>query len=348
MTDNQNDQTIVRQYGEFSVGAWLVTGSKDSAPVVSSSVTTHKEAGEADAERTNILTLHKEAGQPARRNATGPRTALGKKRSSQNAIKFGIFSKATLLKSESRAEFESLRNALWKSKQPGDEFEELLLDKMVSNLWRQRRVLVAECAEILRNSEFVEFDRRREEEVEAEEISGNRSDGLIWNIQNPYVRERCKELLVKLHDGIQTDGLGWSQASSTLQTIYGDTHRPHLRPTLYEAFWAWLRTATLSETERQEKGYATREQCEQEVLRQITAEINYLKHYQDKRESIESKRKEVEFLRQRVPDSPAMDRLLRQENSLERAFDRLLTQYERAQRMRKGQPLPPQLDVKIS
>ena len=35
-------------------------------------------------------------------------------------------------------------------------------------------------------------------------------------------------------------------------------------------------------------------------------------------------------------------------SSLERALDRMLTQYERAQRIRKGQPLPPQLDVKIS
>jgi hypothetical protein len=31
-----------------------------------------------------------------------------------------------------------------------------------------------------------------------------------------------------------------------------------------------------------------------------------------------------------------------------REFYRLLAQYERAQGIRKGQPLPPQLDVKIS
>ena len=41
--------------------------------------------------------------------ATGPRTEVGKGRSSRNAIKHGIFSKAILLKEESRAEFELLR-----------------------------------------------------------------------------------------------------------------------------------------------------------------------------------------------------------------------------------------------
>jgi hypothetical protein len=40
--------------------------------------------------------------------------------------------------------------------------------------------------------------------------------------------------------------------------------------------------------------------------------------------------------------------MIRYGNSLERAFDRMLIQLERAQRMREGQPLPPELDVKIS
>ena len=35
-------------------------------------------------------------------------------------------------------------------------------------------------------------------------------------------------------------------------------------------------------------------------------------------------------------------------SSFERAFDRMLTQYDRAERMHKGQPLAPQVDVKIS
>jgi len=42
-----------------------------------------------------------------------------------------------------------LRDGLWKAKQPGNEFEEILLDKMVSILWRQRRVLIAEGADLV-------------------------------------------------------------------------------------------------------------------------------------------------------------------------------------------------------
>ena len=55
-----------------------------------------------------------------------------------------------------------------------------------------------------------------------------------------------------------------------------------------------------------------------------------------------------EFSGKSGPDFPGLDRLLRYPIALERAFDRTLTQLERLQRIRKGQPLPPQVDVNIS
>jgi hypothetical protein len=47
-------------------------------------------------------------------------------------------------------------------------------------------------------------------------------------------------------------------------------------------------------------------------------------------------------------DTGELDRLVRYESNLERAFDRTLTQLERIRRVRSGEPLPPQLDIKIS
>jgi hypothetical protein len=95
-------------------------------------------------------------------------------------------------------------------------------------------------------------------------------------------------------------------------------------------------------------GFATPQECEQFVLKAIAAEISRLEQHKEKHNSIESKRVEVEILRQRLPDSPELDRLLRYMICLERAFDRMRTQYDRAQHIRRGQPLPPHVDVKIS
>ena len=355
MTDNQNDKAVVRQYGEFSVDAWLVASSEDSAPAVSPSVTTQKEAGELSVERANILTLIREADQPDRRKATGPRTELGRQRSSQNALKSGILSRATLLNGESKFEYRSLLEDLLKTCQPKGRLEEILVEKLVTIVWRYRRLLVAEGAEIQKHSEFLEIDRQCAEKKESEEISLKQQEGrlrdmslgpvgLMWDIHNMDVLEHCKELLVELRDAIQRNGLNWDRDSSTLMTIYGNDRRPHLRLTLLQEYWEWFNTSKVSETERKEEGYATPEECRAELLRLVNSEINYLIRYR----KIESKRREVEILRQRVPDSPGLDRLLRYESTLERAFDRTLAQLERAQRMRKGQPLPPQLDIKIS
>ena len=49
-----------------------------------------------------------------------------------------------------------------------------------------------------------------------------------------------------------------------------------------------------------------------------------------------------------IPDAPGLDRLLRYEASLERVFDRTLSQLERLQRMRLGQPVPPPFKLEVS
>jgi hypothetical protein len=46
--------------------------------------------------------------------------------------------------------------------------------------------------------------------------------------------------------------------------------------------------------------------------------------------------------------SETVDHLICYEASLEKAFGRTLAQLQRAQQLRKGLPLPPQLDVKIT
>ena len=80
----------------------------------------------------------------------------------------------------------------------------------------------------------------------------------------------------------------------------------------------------------------------------IDKEIRRLKKHQKARAAIESERLKVEALRRVVPESPALDRLLRYEASLERNIDRTLSHLERLQRMRLGQPVLPKLEVSHS
>ncbi len=65
-----------------------------------------------------------------------------------------------MLKGESRADYNLLLKGLRETFQPVGKFEELLVEKLATISWRHRRLLVAEGAEIRKNSEFLEFDQR--------------------------------------------------------------------------------------------------------------------------------------------------------------------------------------------
>ncbi len=284
--------------------------------------------------------------------ATGPRTPSGKKRSKYNALKHGILSGAVVLKGESRAEYDSLLKDLWETIQPEGRLEEILVEKLATILWRHRRLLMAEAAEIRKATEFLERDQRNQQEAEAEEIGSSSvleyDGGLIRKIQNPVVLRRCLELLVELRQGIETDGFDPEQDTPILEKICGDRDSTALHETLYDTYLMWLSTRDVPEEEREREGYATPEQCKQNVLHEIDAEIRRLKRYQKARASIEGDRIKLEILRQSIPDFPRSDRLLRYEASLERAFERTLNQLERLQRMRLGQPVLPPVKIEVS
>ena len=104
------------------------------------------------------------------RGATGPRTPEGKQRSRHNALKHGIFSASALLKGESRAEYNSLLEGLVEALAPEGKLEEVLVEKLATTLWRLRRMIRAEVAEIRRGVDFMQWEQQAREQKEAQEI----------------------------------------------------------------------------------------------------------------------------------------------------------------------------------
>ncbi len=284
--------------------------------------------------------------------ATGPRTQQGKQRASRNAIKFGIFSKVIVLKDESRTEYDRLVARLWEAWQPEGAHEELQVEKLATTTWRQRRLLLAEGAEIRKNAEFVELDQRDREREEAERIvtlsDSLNNHGLIGKIHNPAVLERCLELLAELRKQVEEDGFNLEYDEPILEMIYGDRDENRLRGGLYQSYETWLNTSEVPKEERGREGYASPAQCRKNILQDIDEEIRRLKRDQKARASVQTARTELEIVCRNVPDGPGLDRLLRYEASLDRSFDRTLSQLERLQRMRLGQPVLPKLEVRNS
>lgn len=74
----------------------------------------------------------------------GVKTEAGKVVSRYNALKHGLLSEKTLMSGEKRAELEDLRQRMVTDLHPQTEIEAVLADRIVSSIWRLRRLLATE------------------------------------------------------------------------------------------------------------------------------------------------------------------------------------------------------------
>ena len=116
--------------------------------------------------------------------STGPRTPQGKQRSKYNAVKHGIYSKASLLKDESGGRFQSLLHELQEYHRPEGSTEELLVEKIAILAWRHQSFLKAEIAEISKGTEFLGADNLKRLAFEAQD-RGNSLGGMLPNVRTP-------------------------------------------------------------------------------------------------------------------------------------------------------------------
>ena len=72
--------------------------------------------------------------------STGPRSATGKARSSQNSFKHGLYSKQLVLPDEDPAELDAVRADLRAEHQPINETEAILVNELAEQFWRLRRM----------------------------------------------------------------------------------------------------------------------------------------------------------------------------------------------------------------
>jgi len=84
--------------------------------------------------------------------STGPRTAAGKERASQNALKHGLLAREAVIQGEDPEQFELYREGMLDELAPAGAVEAMLAERVVGLSWRLRR------AERLQNAAFAALD----------------------------------------------------------------------------------------------------------------------------------------------------------------------------------------------
>ena len=91
------------------------------------------------------------ANQNNAKKSTGPVTVQGKQTVANNALKHGVFSKSLILADEDPDEYKSLLDQLLQELHPSGLLEQTLVERIALTLWRQRRLVRAETANIESN-----------------------------------------------------------------------------------------------------------------------------------------------------------------------------------------------------
>jgi hypothetical protein len=278
----------------------------------------------------------------------GPRTALGKERSRNNALTHGLFSKAVVLEGEPQGEYQALLDGLRKHFRPEGALEEGYVELLAAIRWRQRRYHVAE---IEAGRTFLEWDEKRRVMAEAEAVNTPVSRHpcvLTSKIENPEVLDMCIASLQVVRNDIENAGINFERDSSLLVRLYGRLDRTHWQFDLLVRYKILAETATPPPDSLSDPSRPTPERCKKELLALVDAEIEKFVLFETDQKAVASRRLKLEALRQNVPTSPRLDSLLRYWTALERSFERNLMQLERAQRVRFGQPVIPRLEVDVS
>jgi hypothetical protein len=287
------------------------------------------------------------AAQP--RKPGGPRTTQGKERNRRNAITHGIFAKAVLLKDEDPTIFRALLKGFRDHFRPEGAVEETLVEELAIVKWRNRRLLEAESAEIQAernyNSRNTERERRERQKASQADISKlTNMYGLIESQENPLILKRIVHLFLSLQCSIMTRGFEPVEDKEIIRKIYGTEGDTEFRlvyvlcsdPT-QERMPKILARFDLPPEERKE-----------EFIEYIQQEIDRLLRYEKVVEERAREQRKLEIRSGGVPEASRLDRLLRYNANLERGFDRTLNQLERIQRIRRGQPVAPTVNLHVS
>jgi hypothetical protein len=285
------------------------------------------------------------SGQPSVHKSMGPRTLQGKKRSRFNALKHGVYSKFVPLEGEPIAEYRLLLNGLWDYWHPQGTMESVEVENLAAAYWHKRRLFQSENAMISENIAYMESDSFVSRRVEAWEgaRAASASGGLLKRLDDPlFVREANKTYKLLRLSLIEE---GFIENCHLIKRLYGvdqDGGFPDWIPVMYESY------ARLAELLKKQGDQSVEPELRKRMVEMIDQEIESLTKMEKQLEDAVHGRFLYKWLAAVIPGQGTMELVMRYETHLSREIDRIVNRLVRLQRMRKGQPLPPQLDVKIS
>jgi hypothetical protein len=257
-----------------------------------------------------------------------------------------------LLSYEPRPQFDALLRGLRHDLMPRGILEEILVEKLATNLWRYRRLLEAESGEVFENVREVRIEkkrrfiqRQRASALMEQHVAKTDRRGFIAGIYDPYTLQSCLDKLNAISEDAERFGLDYKIHPDNLGLVYGARYSGRPGKDLFDDYIECLSALKGTVVEREGKGFTSQEDCTRKFISKTHKEIRRLESRRKytqrgpKRYPVndDDEPRAEELLKCAVPDSDEMGRLLRYESRIERTLDRTLIQLERLKRMREDQ-----------
>lgn len=261
------------------------------------------------------------------RPATGPLTLRGKSRPKYNALTHGIFADVVLEDRESKREFRKLITLIGARYEAGDALVEILVGELGMILWKKRRLLRAEKDQLERFSSLEDMGASTREHDEAAEWVHSAEavrTGFIRKRNNLFVVVACLRLLRLLRNCVETRGFKPEDDQRVLRFIYGQ--RGSFIAPVAATYDECQRASASASADKTSEAPSSQTEV-QRFLQQLDAEIGCLELEREMSQARMMARQYQAAL-PLIPRREAAELLMRYWSTLERSFERTLTQLE--------------------
>lgn len=316
-----------------------------------------------------------------RRNAqrsTGPKTERGKRAVARNAFKYGLLAGEVVIThgdgAENLEEFVELLRRLCEDYQPLGAIEELLVERIATCWWRLARVLRVEMGQINKRLDNVgvsyPLEQLKQPNLDLLLLAMSEHGFLYKDDKDgpvPTMQERLADAQ-RLQTNLRTDSVGIKYLQSVLYTVKREIESKgfvseqgkkllmcaigycdyflieaclSLNPPKHDV--QENGTADPSDPNRERDARARREQ----VMALLDQRAQYLQWRGERAEMNQVLDLRAEAKSRALPNETATGTLLRYETHLDRLLYRAMDELERLQRRRKGENVPPPLNVNL-
>ena len=311
--------------------------------------------------------------QANRRNAlrsTGPKTARGKRTVARNAIKHGLLAREVVITAgdgeEDLAEFHALVGSLWEYY--AGVVEESLVQTIATCWWRKARVIRAENGEIRKRLDTMRVDRALGDSDKVNlYLAVSQMELGFFGRENPADKIPLIEqwaAMQRVQTTLRSHHSGLAYLHALLEKAKAEITRDgymsaETRGKIFCEFGFWDcwfalqcsyagAPAAIGEGEFagavDDKEVEKRSAAVLAVIEHQLETISIFKGYAKEREELV---RDAEARSFSLPPADATDKLLRYEAHLDRQLYRAMDQLERLQRQRKGEKVPPPLNINL-